>query len=362
MNRDNRFYFSAPPRLCSTKPRRRRDAKFYTKHPDNKSKILYRNLDCLRYIWSIFDNPGFFMKTNSVSLYILAGVLTLAFFACTGNSADDQIAKEDTSTIDLNPEVVSAENVFVYVPSPIETANLLKIAGAKYDKNLLNGADGISHYSTSAAQALNLGVYGTDLAFAGIFEQQADIMMYMACTGKLAEALHISSAFSPDRHKRLENNMNNRDSVLSIITDSYWDCDAMLHENEQQHASALMIAGGWIEGLYLACKVAEKTNSNDIRIRIVEQRSSLDKLLVLLDKQKHADVKPVADELRGLKVLFDALPAPSSKSPSVTTDDASGVTTIGDDNSPAPVSLNSLEFKAITDEITRIRTGIINRN
>lgn len=289
-------------------------------------------------------------------------VVSFALFSCSDTDDETAANENDSATIDVNQEVVSAENVFVYVPSPIETAGLLKDAGAKYDPDLLNIPQNVSKYSTTASRALNLGVYGTDLAFAGIFDQHSETMLYMDCTGKLADALHVSSAFNADRTKRLEANMNNRDTVLSIITDSYWDCDALLHENHQPQASALMIAGGWVEGLYLACKVAEETNNNDIRIRIAEQRSSLDKLIVLLDKQHHSDVQPVVDELKKLKVLFDALPKPSATSPVVTTDSKSGVTTIGDDNSIPTVSLNALEFKNILDQVTGIRNGIISRN
>lgn len=296
-------------------------------------------------------------------LFLSVPFVLAAFVSCSDSAeSDPNLVNSDSSQIDLNKEVVSAENVFVYVPSPIETASLLKEAGAKYNKDLLNLPQNVSKYSSTASQALNLGIYGTDLAFAGIFDQHAETMIYMNCTGKLADALHVSSAFSSDRNTRLESNMNNRDSVLSIITDSYWDCDALLHENHQQQASALMIAGGWIEGLYLACKVAEETNSNDIRVRIVEQRSSLDKLIVLLDKQNHPDVKPVTEELRKLKILFDALPKSSDKSPVVSTDDANGVTTIGGDGSPAPVSLNALEFSNILNQVSSIRNGIVNGN
>jgi hypothetical protein len=286
------------------------------------------------------------------------GVIT----SCNDANEDPAVEGSDSSTIDMNQDVVSAENVFVYVPSPIETAGLLKDAGAKYDADILSLPQHVSRYSTTASQALNLGVYGTDLAFAGIFDQHAETMLYMDCTSKLADALHISSAFNAERSRRLEANMNNRDSVLSIITDTYWDCDALLHENHQPQASALMIAGGWIEGLYLACKVAEETNNNEIRIRIAEQRSSLDKLIVLLDKQHHADVEPVAVELKKLKVLFDALPKSSGKSPNTTTDVSTGVTTIGDDTSIPTLSLNSLEFNNILNQVSSIRNGIVNRN
>lgn len=302
------------------------------------------------------------MQKRWLTLPLCLALAATVFHSCSDSSEDDNGNLADSSSLDVNNEVISAENVFVYVPSPIETANLLKSAGAKYNKDLLNLPQNSSKYSSTASQALNLGIYGTDLAFAGIFDQHAETMVYMDCTGKLADALHVSAAFDAERHTRLENNMNNRDSVLSIITDSYWDCDALLHENKQQYASALMIAGGWIEGLYLACKVAEETNNNEIRIRIVEQGSSLDKLIVLLDKQDNAETKAMADELRTLKKLYDALPKNPRGQTVVTTDSASGITTIGSDTQTSPVSLNALEFKGILDQTSKIRNGIINRN
>ncbi|HEU4719699.1 MAG TPA: hypothetical protein VFU15_17765 [Bacteroidia bacterium] len=299
-----------------------------------------------------------------ISAFVSVPVISFALIACSGSNspggANDN--GNDSSSIEVNQDVVSAENVFVYVPSPIETAGLLKEAGAKYNKDFLNLPQNASKYSTTASLALNLGVYGADLAFAGIFDQHAETMVYLDCTGKLADGLHVSTAFSTDRKNRLEANMNNRDSVLSIITDSYWDCDALLHENKEEYASSLMVAGGWVEGLYLACKVAEQTNSNDIRVRIVEQRYSLDKLLVLLGREKNEDVKSVTGQLRELKVLFDALPKNPDQPTVVSTDDKSGMTTLGTDPAPPPVSLNALEFKNILERVTVIRDSIITRN
>jgi hypothetical protein len=298
-------------------------------------------------------------KRYLLPVFLVAALIT-GLFSC-GEPADDTTDIIDSTTESAGNDVVSAENVFVYIPSPIETVSLLKNAGARYNLDLLNPPKNSSLYSTTASRALNLGVYGADLAFAGIFDQSAETMVYMDCTGKLADALHVSAAFDADRRSRLENNMNNRDSVLSIITDSYWDCDALLHDNNQPQASALMIAGGWIEGLYIACKVAEQTNSNEIRMRIAEQRYSLDKLIVLLDKQNHADVKQITDELKGLKKLFDALPKIENTPTTVSTDTVTGVTTIGDDKTAPNPSLNALEIKAIADEVAKIRTAIITR-
>jgi hypothetical protein len=251
----------------------------------------------------------------------------------------------------------SAENVFYYIPSPIEMADLLRRAGANYDKDLANKSENVSRYSSSSAQALNLGIYGADLSYAGIFSQNAESMTFMTCANKLAAGLHVSSAFNPELRSRLEANMSSRDSVLSIITTAYWDCDAVLQENNQQHASALMIAGGWIEGLYLACRVAEKTNNNEIRIRIAEQRFSLDKLIELLEKQKHSDAQTLVSDLKELQSIYAKLPPPAD----VNSAEENGITVIGSDDDAKPVSLNALEFKEIADKVKSIREKVISR-
>lgn len=292
---------------------------------------------------------------------LLTGAVCFAV-SCGQNQTETTENTNDSSQIDLNNDVVSAENVFMYIPSPIQTANLIRQAGAQYNAELLNDPLNAPRYSSTAALALNMGVYGSDLAFAGIFNQADGITKYMDCTRKMADGLHVMAAFSDDRKERLQNNINNRDSVLNIITDSYWDCDAMLQDNDEAHASALMIAGGWIEGLYLACRVAESTNSNDIRIRIVEQRSSLDKLIILLDKQQHTDVAPVAAQLRELKVIFDKLPKSPDGALKESTDPATGMSVIEAENPTEPRSLNALEFKQILDKVTEIRNSIVTRN
>lgn len=295
-------------------------------------------------------------------VYFIPCAFALLAFGCGSPATENIESTTDSSEIELKDEVVSAENVFIYIPSPIQTAELIKQAGAKYNRELLSNPADATIYTSTASMALNMGIYGSDLAFAGIFNQNADVVKYMDCTRKLADGLHVTAAFSDDRQSRLENNINNRDSVLGIITDSYWDCDAMLQDNDQGHASALMIAGGWIEGLYLACRVAESSNNNEIRIRIVEQRSSLDKLIMLLDKQEHNDVVAVSNQLKELKVIFDKLPKSSDGSLVESKDPESGISVIEAENPEKQKSLNALEFKLILDKITEIRNSVVTRN
>jgi len=63
--------------------------------------------------------------------------------------------------------------IFHAAPSPMETASLIKRSGASFHADALNGADRASDYTTSDAQAINLGIYGADLSYATIFEENS---------------------------------------------------------------------------------------------------------------------------------------------------------------------------------------------
>ena len=66
--------------------------------------------------------------------------------------------------------------IFHAAPSPMETASLIKRSGASFHGDALNGADRASEYTTSDAQAINLGIYGADLSYATIFEENAKLL------------------------------------------------------------------------------------------------------------------------------------------------------------------------------------------
>src|SRR5688572_1084537 len=125
-----------------------------------ENKFLCVNLCALRGFASMIWYLCIVMKSHLRFLTLAAVCFT---FSCGQNSNDSAENADDSSVIELNKEVVSAENVFIYIPSPIQTAELLKQAGAKYNADLLNDPDNASRYTTTASMALNMGVYGSDL-------------------------------------------------------------------------------------------------------------------------------------------------------------------------------------------------------
>lgn len=297
------------------------------------------------------------MTLKNITLYASAFAAAIIITACGSSADNDTITGNDSSGVTSQVKDTKAQNVFYSIPSPIETTSLLKGAGAKYNVKYLNPPDNVDKYSTVTAKALNLGVYGSDLSFTSIFDQTQESMLYLRCTNKLAGSLGISGAFDEKTTGRIESNMENRDSLLAIISDSYWTADAYLKDNGQPGVSALIIAGGWIEGLYIACQIANDTKNEDISTRIGEQKLSLNNLVALLEEQKtnHAGINEILGPMNELKKIFDAIEVKTADT-EVSTDKEKGVTTVGNG---ASFKLTPEQLKLIADKATSIRNNII---
>ena len=238
---------------------------------------------------------------------ILASSLLMACGADTETVEDTTI----TDAIDeaLTPErAEKAQLVFRTVPSPMETASIFENAGASFNAAVLNPVENVNKYSTNVQMAINFGVYGADLSYANIFDQSQASMLYMNCSKKMADGLGVTAAFNAETLERMEKNMNNRDSLMTIINDAFWVADGFLKENGQDNLSALIIAGGWIEGLYLGTQSLNKENPNEeLMQKIADQKHSINNLLALLGTYNDKDVAKMSLKLTDIKTAFDKI-------------------------------------------------------
>ncbi len=291
--------------------------------------------------------------------------LSLLFFSfsiilISCKNQDSEENKEDQGLVKLDSvQAANAEKLFYSMPSPIETAVLLKKAGATYDGSYLNAVENKDKYVTMSSRAFNLGVYASDLSYTTIFDKTQEAMLYLSCSKKLADGLGISEVFSDELISRMESNMSNKDSLLTIISQSFGDADAYLKENDRASVSAMLIAGGWIEGLYVATKVEEslrKINRNQlIAQRIAEQKLSLENLINLVDAYKDDEVlSELSVKLKDLKVDFDKVTNVSGET--TVSESSNGVATIGGENT---FTLGVENLNSISRKISLIRKSII---
>jgi hypothetical protein len=285
--------------------------------------------------------------------------LAAALAACGGDPPpQDSLNVEDgLDSATLAERMQKTKNIFYNIPSPMETAALLKKAGAEYNSKILNDVKNVDKYTAASQQALNLGVYGADLSYASVFNHTQESMFYTSCSRKLADRLGVISAFNDSTMELMQAKMNDRDALLDIISETYWNVDGYLKEEGRDNISALMIAGGWVEGLYIATQVAVTNDSPELRQRIAEQKYSLDDLVALISSYEIKDVRldGVKADLMELQALYAEV---SLGAPGSSTSEENGVTVIG--GGGANASLTDAQLTAIREKTSAVRNSYIN--
>lgn len=259
---------------------------------------------------------------------------------------------------DMFEDIGEVKKIFYSLPSPIETAMIIRSAGATYNENLLNSVDNASNYTTNKSMALNLGVYTCDLSFASLYDQTEASIDYMNAAKKMADGLGILDAISDETIEELEENINNRDVIMEIISDTFMNSSSFLHENERASVAAIVLVGGWMEGLFLATQIVDldSLENNALVDRIMDQKLSLDIVLKLLDESKdNEDVQEILADVENLKATFDKVELRSSQI-ETSYDEETEVTTI---KSKTSSNLTPEVFTELKGKIETIRNKYI---
>ena len=181
---------------------------------------------------------------------------------------------ENSKQFDLNGQIFS-------IPSPVQTAMLIKESGADFNEGLLNPKEQADEYSTMFQKATNLGIYGADLGYATIYENTNISLDYLTPVRKLASEVGVENAFNEGLIERFSANSTNQDSILVFISEAYQSADNYLKNNDKSYQAGLILAGGWVEALHFSCIVAKEGNE-EVKFRIGEQKSTLKSLVSLL--------------------------------------------------------------------------------
>jgi hypothetical protein len=307
------------------------------------------------------------MKKN-ISKTIAAAITVVELLGCLAGCKSDSNknaqelfsqnsggGQKDSST--LHTRVNKVRDVFYTIPSSIEISQLLKESGAKYSETFPSDPNNVAKYTSKKGQAINLGIYAADLSYAGIYEQKEESMLYLKCANTLSTALGIPDAFGESTISRINDNMNNQDSLLSIITKDYWNTDKYLTNNDRPEISALIITGGWIEGLYIATQIATHSDNNPKLLnRVAEQKTSLDDLIDLVGTYpSEPTTQGVMAQLKKIQDSYTGITVENNRT-KVSTDSSKNTTTIG---GTEKVIMTPEQLKHITDVTAEVRNQII---
>lgn len=235
---------------------------------------------------------------------IFASICLMFITSCT-NQQPSIVESIENTDIKTEARLEATNKVLSTIPLPLEAAEIFKNEGIIYDNNYLNEVGNVNRYTTNTQKALNFGVYGVDLSYATMFDQTQTSMQYINCAKKIAEELGLTTIFDAETIERIENNIENKDSVLTIAEQSYRKADAYLKTSQQEELAALVLVGGWIEGLYLGTRQTTKnTENSQINQKIKNQKKSLTALINLLESFKNENIAFLINQLKQLDEIF----------------------------------------------------------
>jgi hypothetical protein len=290
-----------------------------------------------------------------------AAALVFALQSC-GPDDHDPSLDDSTNMSDSADQATgdtAQKELPVGVPSPSEMFAFMKAAGSdKADFNLLNPVDNSKKYESKKAQSLNLGIYSADLLYCATFGAGSDkVVPYFGVCAQMGDKLKVATNLTDKDKDRISANAGNGDSLVAISSDLYLTSFENLENGERGADLSLMLAGGWVESLYLMSTMVKDFEKDKATAdRIADQKLSLDNLIEFMSKyESNADVKDVTGKLKELKTLFDATSTASTSSSDVKVKNGRRVLGGG-----PKTTITKEQFEKIKAKITEIRTGFIN--
>lgn len=302
------------------------------------------------------------MKFTSRHSLIAALACSTLLISCnngssSSNESQDALIPEETVNVtsESNTVLKLGKEVFS-LPSPFQTTLLIKELKVPFTNEFLNNFQNGTKYSSNFKKALNFGVYGSDLGYATVYEQSQEALKYLSTCKRLGDDLGLSSIFNEELMSSFEQNFNNQDKLVKMISEVYMKADAVFKSSDLHKTSVLIAVGGWTEALYLSTQIAKTADNPKLTVRIGEQKNTVKNLIKMLEP--YADDAAVYDLLQNYYDL-------ESKYENVDirynyaepeTDVANKTTTI---KSKSEVLLDTQSINDITESIQTIRTFIV---
>ncbi len=181
------------------------------------------------------------------------------------------------------------------LPNSADIIKMLTELEVGYIIGVSNPVDNATNYITSKSQALNLGIYGADLSYATLYNMNQDVINYLDVIRELANNLKMSRIYSRALYDDIKNSYDNKEDLVEILTEAFDETYAYLTENEQQSLALLVVAGAWVEGMYITTNISESVyHVEGISRVLLEQKASFQ---TFLDIAQPHDDDPVVSEI-----------------------------------------------------------------
>lgn len=289
--------------------------------------------------------------SKTILIALTAGSMVVA--GCGGPSGPQTSGDVLTEGASVSKRTEKLKKIFRAAPSPMETARIVQKTGAQFDEKNLHSAMAAGNYVTSDKQAINLGIYGADLSYATIFEENAISISYLDVVKSLANELGIGDVLGDDMIERAEANRTRQDSLVSIVSEAFFEMNQKLKANGQEDLSGMLVASGWLESMYLATRYTDKANE-DLKKRIAEQKMVMEDVMVLVKSYNQSP--ELASLIAAMQPVVDAFNEVTKETGKSDISKSEGAIIIGGGPS---FSMSDESLTNIADAVASVRNQLV---
>lgn len=250
------------------------------------------------------------------------------------------------------------EEIVQNISSPVEIAALIKAVGVPYSKDYLATTDYVDNYNTNFKKAIGLGIFGADLGYQNMYNKTGAVIDYISAIKSLADGIRVGQFFDFTTLKRLATNNQNLDSLMYISVQNFNQMDRYLRENNRSNLSSLIVAGVWIESMYLLGEVIKESPNAELSEKIGEQKIILSNLMLLLrNYERDPTFKDLIKDLTEIQEIYREVTITYEKGePEAVEED--GMLVIKQNDKQYIEISNETLFKII-DKTVKVRNNII---
>ena len=245
------------------------------------------------------------MKLYRFSCVITLGLVTLSLQSCGDTQGIEQnVIEEEVFNPNNSMNTIFDDKIFS-IPSPVQTAFLIKKLDLEYNSEIGNKTENGNGYISEYQQSLNLGIYGADMGYSALYDQKNITLNYLAAVQNITNELGLDAAFDKSFLDKFKTNADDDQEMIELMSEAFKKADNFLKQSDRKDVSAWILTGGWIESLYIACHLNSQVDNLAIQKRIGEQKQTIKTIVDILKEYNTENINDtLISELEALISIF----------------------------------------------------------
>jgi hypothetical protein len=292
------------------------------------------------------------------SLFLIQLFALVLFSACRPESKSDRTGLDDLSldeTEEIADRIDQIKKVYHLCPSPAEMLSIIDVSSVDYLGEVLNPPANAELYFDMKTQAMNLGVYITDLAYTALFGRHQETLDYLETVQSMSEAVRLTGAVDDDLINTARENIDNLDSLFVISNDAFVNMISYCEKNKRPGTIALLSTGAFIESLYLSINMVDSyEEAGDVIAHLAEQKYAIDNLVSYAESlEEDENITSLLNDIEPIREIYNRLTAEGSET--TVKKDSSNKLVIGGGKK---INMSEQDFNALREAAFSLRARL----